>query len=158
VVEERGTLDLSSFLWLDLSKSWQARTVIVLLHSYPSPSLSSVFHISHIMKQYPRVLEGNEIKKVSITYPSSSLVSAHGLEYLSQSIQRSVNKIWKDLRTVPKSFITAYIESLTSERAIYVIVFGYGIEDPKQEFVKYEVDTYELTHNLTPERVIKEDE
>jgi len=110
------------------------------------------------MKQYPRTLKGNEIKKVKITYPSSSLVSYHGLKYLSYAIQRSVNKIWKDLRPVPESFITAYIESLTSERAVYIVVFGYGIENPKQEFVKYEVDTYELTHNLTPERVVKQDE
>jgi hypothetical protein len=113
---------------------------------------------NRIMKQFPLVMKDNNVKKVKIIYPSRSLISQHGLTYLSNAVNRSVNKLWKDLRTVPESFIHAYIETLTEERATYVIVFGYGVEKPNQEFVRYEINTYDLTHNLTPEKVIKKDE
>ena len=109
------------------------------------------------MREYPIIIKNNKAEKVNITFPTPSLISHHALQRLNRVMERSVNELWKSIRTIKDSFITAYIESFTSDKVIYYIVFGYLDSTSKiiQADVKYEILTNALLINLEPEEVKK---
>ena len=109
------------------------------------------------MYNKPLVIVDNHVERVNITYPSSPLITREALDKLLFAMARSENKFHRKMHEarVPEMWTTTYIEELTPNRCVFVVVYGFGIEDPTQEHIKYEITTHELLNNLTPEKVIK---
>ena len=109
------------------------------------------------MKNQPLVLVNNHVERVNIKYPSSPIINHEALGKLVFAMQRCEQKFFKIMHEsrVPENWTESYIEELTPDRCVFVVVYGYGIDDPVQEHTKYEVDTNELLKNLTPERIMK---
>ena len=101
----------------------------------------------------------NHVERVNITYPSPPILTQRALKKLHFAMDRCQNKFFKKMHEarVPEMWTTAYVEELTPDRCVFVVVYGFGIEDPTQEHIKYEVNTHELLDNLSPEKVIKDE-
>ena len=95
-----------------------------------------------------------------MTFPSPSLISHAEVDKLTYAMLRSQNKFLKGMceKGIDDNWVTAYIEELTPDRCVYVVVYGFGIIEPIQENVRYEVKTDDLLNNLTPERIIPDDQ
>ena len=106
------------------------------------------------MHKRPLVIVDNHVEQVNIDIPSPSIITSEALDKLLFAIQRTSNKFHKQLRCIPESWTHAYIEELTPDRCVYIVVYGVGIADPMQDHVKYEVNVNELLNKLTPERII----
>jgi len=111
------------------------------------------------MYKKPLVMVNNHVEKVNITLPSASIITRDALGKLHFALKRCENKFWKKMHEarVPECWTGSYIEELTPDRCVFVVVYGFGILDPTQEHIKYEVNTHELLDNLTPEKVIKDE-
>jgi len=109
------------------------------------------------MKQRPLVLVNNHVERANIKYPSPSIITHEALDKLAFAMRRCENKYSKIMHKarVPENWTMGYIEELTPDRCVFVVVFGYGIDNPVQEHIKYEVNTDELLKDLTPERIIE---
>ena len=109
------------------------------------------------MYKKPLVLVNNHVERVNIKLPSSSLITQEALDKLAFAMSRCENKFFKKMHEarVPENWTTSYIDELTPDRCVFTVVYGFGIEDPTQEHVKYEVNTNELLETASPERLIK---
>lgn len=99
----------------------------------------------------------NHVERVNIKYPSSPILIQEAMKKLLFAMDRCQNKFSRKMHEarVPEMWTTAYVEELTPDRCVFVVVYGFGIENPTQEHIKYEVNTHELLDNLTPEKVMK---
>ena len=107
------------------------------------------------MKSIPTVIVNNHVERVNISNPSEPLISINALDKLAFAMRRSTNKFVTKLHSIPNCFTHTYLESLTYDKATYIVVFGFGdIMNPTYDYVRYEISTDKLLKDIQPEVLI----